>query len=73
MLPLNTGRLRKLGTGHGLFILGYFQYESSKSKYISLKSSLLAVIYFLFHPNQLRAFEDTILFPKICGFLFFHG
>ena len=27
-----TGRLRKLGTGHGLFILGYFQNESSKSK-----------------------------------------
>ena len=31
-LYLPTGRLRKLGTGHALFILGYLQYEISKSK-----------------------------------------
>ena len=28
----DTGRLRKLGTGDVLFILGYFQNEISKSK-----------------------------------------
>ncbi len=50
-LYLPTGRLRKLGTGHALFILGYLQYEISKSKQISFKNILLSVIYFLFHPN----------------------